>query len=155
MAAEASAVARGALEAGAELALPALIARCHAAMAGTRGAVMTCAAFDLEHGRLVWTGVGNVEGRLVRADAGPQTPTEGPFLRGGVVGHQLPPVRETTTDLRDGDLLVFTTDGIASDYGAALRPGGSVQGIADRILAAHAKPTDDALVVVVRHRAGP
>ena len=49
-----------------------LLQRCHAALRNTRGAVMTVAWFDLDGARLRWTGVGNVEGRLVaRRAAGP------------------------------------------------------------------------------------
>ncbi len=48
-----------------------LIEACHAALRLTRGVVMTLAWFDLAGGRMSWTGVGNVEGRLVHAAAGP------------------------------------------------------------------------------------
>jgi negative regulator of sigma-B (phosphoserine phosphatase) len=154
-AADASAAAAEVLRDGAAAEPGALLARCHTALTGTRGAVMTLAWFDLAAGRLIWTGVGNVDGRLVRSGAGPRTPTEGPFVRGGVVGHQLPTVRATTSELRAGDLVVLATDGIASTYADALATGGPAQAIAERILREHAKPADDALVVVVRHRPAP
>jgi phosphoserine phosphatase RsbX len=135
-----------------------LIAACHRALARTRGVVMTLAWFDLVHGRLDWTGVGNVEGRLVRAGTPypthPRAPTEGALTRGGVVGYSLPAIRVTGTDLRDGDVIVLATDGIDSGFAHAIGAGGSAQEIADRILAAHAKDSDDALVVVVRHLPG-
>ena len=51
---------------------------------------MTLAWFDLDAGRLAWTGVGNVEGRLVHAGSGPRAPTEGALTKGGVVGYNLP-----------------------------------------------------------------
>lgn len=126
----------------------ALLRRCHAELLHTRGAVMTLAWLDLEAGRLRWTGVGNVEGRLVRAAAGP---TEGAFVRGGVVGYNLPETRVTSTALRPGDVLVLVSDGIDPDFGDAIAVGGSAQRIADRILADHGRAADDALVVVVRH----
>jgi negative regulator of sigma-B (phosphoserine phosphatase) len=127
----------------------ALLERCHAALRRSRGAVMTVAWFDLGAGRLRWTGVGNVEGRLVRAGGGP---TEGAFTRGGVVGYNLPDTRVTSTALRDGDVIVMITDGVDSNFAEAVARGGTAQQIADRILATHARDADDALVVVVRYR---
>lgn len=153
LAAEAAADAADAVLADPTADPAALMRRVHEALVRTRGVVMTLAWFDLVAARLTWTGVGNVDGRLVRAPGGPAAPTEGPFVRGGVLGHQLPPIRTTTTALGDGDLVVLATDGIASDYGATLAAGGRAQRVADRILATHGRPTDDALVVVVRHRA--
>ena len=129
-----------------------LIEACHRAMAHTRGAVMTLAWFDLESGRLAWTGVGNVEGRLVHAAAGFGAPTEGALTKGGVVGYNLPSIRVTSTDLDPGDVMVLATDGIDSRFAEAIVQGGSAQEVADRILAEHGKPTDDALVVVVRYQ---
>ena len=126
--------------------------RCHGALTRSRGAVMTLAWFDLEPRRLRWTGVGNVEGRLVRAAADPRRPSEGAFMRGGVVGYNLPAIRVTTTELHDGDLLVLATDGVSSGFAAALDHEAGAQELAERVLEAHGKATDDALVVVVRCR---
>jgi len=128
-----------------------LIEACHQALSRTRGAVMTLAWFDLEAGRLSWTGVGNVEGRLVHASAGPGAPTEGALTKGGVVGYNLPTIRVTSTALEQGDVMVLATDGIDSGFAEAILTGGNAQAIADRILAQHAKAVDDALVVVVRY----
>ena len=129
----------------------ALLEACHRALARTRGAVMTLAWFDLGEELLSWTGVGNVEGRLVRRAAGPAAPTEGALTKGGVVGYKLPAIRVTRTALRSGDVIVLATDGIASGFGQAMTAGGRAQEIAERILAAHGKDSDDALVVVVRY----
>jgi phosphoserine phosphatase RsbX len=129
-----------------------LLDRCHRALARTRGVVMTVAWFDLDDESLSWTGVGNVEGRLVHAAAGPHAPTHGALTKGGVVGYNLPSIRVTGTDLDDGDVMVLATDGIDSGFARAIGKGGSAQEIADRILAAHGKPSDDALVVVVRYQ---
>jgi negative regulator of sigma-B (phosphoserine phosphatase) len=131
-----------------------MLEACHRALARTRGAVMTLAWFDLEGESLSWTGVGNVEGRLVHARAGPHAPTHGALTKGGVVGYNMPSIRVTGTDLEDGDVMVLATDGIHSDFARAIVDGGSAQDIADRILALHGKPSDDALVVVVRYRPG-
>jgi negative regulator of sigma-B (phosphoserine phosphatase) len=149
-AADAAQTAAGVLEARPGEDLAGLIGRCHAALRRSRGVVLTVAWFDLERGTLSWTGVGNVEGRLVRAATGP---TEGAFVRGGVVGHSLPAVRTTATALADGDLVVLATDGIDSGFAPALEAGGSAQALAARVLARHARAADDALAVVVRYHA--
>jgi phosphoserine phosphatase RsbX len=128
-----------------------LIEACHGALARSRGAVMTLAWFDLVEESLSWTGVGNVEGRLVHASAGPHAPTEGALTKGGVVGYNLPSIRVTATDLEHGDVMVLATDGIDSGFAQAITAPGSAQDIADRILARHGKSSDDALVVVVRY----
>jgi negative regulator of sigma-B (phosphoserine phosphatase) len=128
-----------------------LIEACHRALARTRGAVMTLAWFDLVGRSMSWTGVGNVEGRLVHASAGPRAPTHGALTKGGVVGYNLPSIKVTGTDLDHGDVMVLATDGIDSGFARAIAAGGSAQDIADRILGEHGKASDDALVVVVRY----
>jgi phosphoserine phosphatase RsbX len=150
-AAEASAVAAGVLTAHPNREPAHLLDACHAALSRTRGAVMTLAWFDLAEGRLSWTGVGNVEGRLVHAGAAAGMPTEGALTKGGVVGYNLPSIRVTSTDLLAGDVIVLATDGIDSRFAEAIAGGGLAQDIADRILADHGKQGDDALVVVVRY----
>jgi negative regulator of sigma-B (phosphoserine phosphatase) len=128
----------------------ALLARCHEALVRTRGVVMTLAWFELGSLTLTWTGVGNVEGRLMRATAAPGVAPESALIKGGVVGYSLPSVRPTTTPLNPGDTLVLATDGISSAFASSLAAGVEAQELADRILAEHGRGTDDALVVVVR-----
>jgi len=132
----------------------ALLARCHAALVRSRGVVMTLVWFDLAGRTLTWTGVGNVEGRLLRAAAAPGIAPESTLIKGGVVGYSLPTVRPTTTELGHGDTVVLATDGISSGFSGSLAPGIPPQELADRILAEHGRGTDDALVVVVRARLG-
>ena len=153
-AADAAATAAGVLEARPGDDLTTLVGGCHAALRRSRGVVLTLAWFDLVRGTLAWTGVGNVEGRLVHAGAAPGTPTEGALTKGGVVGYQLPSIRVTSAELRTGDVMVLATDGIDSGFAQAIAAGGSAQDIADRILADHGKQGDDALAVVVRYLPG-
>jgi negative regulator of sigma-B (phosphoserine phosphatase) len=128
----------------------ALLARCHQALVRTRGVVMTLAWFDLDAATLTWTGVGNVEARLLRAEAAPGIAPESALIKGGVIGYSLPAVRPTTTPLASGDMLVLATDGISSAFATSLAHGIAAQDLAERVLAEHARGTDDALVVVVR-----
>jgi hypothetical protein len=139
----------------------ALVRRCHEGLRRTRGAVMTLARLELDPGgaRLTWTGVGNVEGRLLRAVPDPAHPpgrAESAFIHGGVLGFSLPRVRLSSSRLAPGDLIVFATDGLQSSFLDDLAGGPtvpSVQSLADRLLAQYARGTDDALVVAVRLRA--
>jgi negative regulator of sigma-B (phosphoserine phosphatase) len=127
-----------------------LLEACHAALLETRGAVMTVAWFDLERGEIAWTGVGNVDARLVHS--GPELREEVALVFGGVIGYRMPQVRLATMPLERGDLLVMITDGIEGAISPALSGGGAAQTLADRILEMHGKGTDDALAVVVRYR---
>lgn len=123
-----------------------LLEACHRELRSTRGAVMTLAWFDLDAPVLEWTGVGNVEARLVRAGARPDSPV----VLGGVLGMNLPKVRLTTVALQPGDTVVLATDGVAADFSEAIDPGAGAQQIADRVIERYGKGTDDALVAVVR-----
>jgi negative regulator of sigma-B (phosphoserine phosphatase) len=153
--AEAAVAARAACEAlgndpGADL--PTLFERCHRRLARTRGVVMSLASFGEREGVMKWLGVGNVEGLLLRADAAPTN--ESILLLGGVVGYQLPTLRPTTTQVAHGDVLMLATDGIRTGFAHGLDRSEPAQQLADRILANHAKPTDDALVLVARYLGG-
>jgi negative regulator of sigma-B (phosphoserine phosphatase) len=148
-AADAAEAAAAIVRAHAEDPAQRLLERCHAALARTRGVVMTLVWFDVVGATVSWTGVGNVDARLVRA-----TETRGlaaaPVLLGGVVGYTLPQVRRTTMPLGPGDAVALATDGVAADYAASLEPGVPAQELAERVLARHGKGSDDELVVVVR-----
>ncbi len=125
----------------------AIVQQCHEALRGTRGAVMTIASLRAP-GELVWIGVGNVEAVLVRVRK--DVPRGSVILRGGIVGHRLPPLRASTLEIAGGDTLVLATDGIRSAFTDGVAAGGSPRALAESILAAHRKGTDDALVVVAR-----
>jgi negative regulator of sigma-B (phosphoserine phosphatase) len=130
-----------------------LLERCHKALRHTRGAVMTLAWFDLAAERLEWTGVGNVEARLLRAADGVGAREASPVVLGGVIGFQLPKaIRTSTMELQTGDAVAFATDGVGADFSAVLDPAVPVQAQAERMLSEHGKGTDDALAVVVRWR---
>src|SRR5207247_587433 len=71
--ADAAAAARAAvaaLDRHAEESVLPLVQRCHQALAGTRGVVMSVAFFDPSDHAMTWLGVGNVEGVLLYTDPG-------------------------------------------------------------------------------------
>jgi negative regulator of sigma-B (phosphoserine phosphatase) len=128
-----------------------LLRRCHEALRSTRGVVATVAWFELPGGGLTWTGVGNVEGRLVRAARARGDSADSPTLFGGVLGWSLPAVRPVRTTLAPGDSVVMATDGIAADFGSSLMPDVPAPEQARRVLRSHSRGSDDALVVAVRY----
>lgn len=131
--------------------LVSLVERCHTALKGTRGAVISLAFLSASRSKLTWLGVGNVEGRLI-SGVPSVTPTKGSLsVASGLPGHELPDVSTVTLDLRPGDILLLATDGIAPGFAESLDVSGSPQAITDRILHDHSKATDDALVVAVRY----
>ena len=152
--AEAAAAARAAVAAlsrhAQESVLP-LLQRCHQALAGTRGAVVSVALFDRADGSMTWLGVGNVEGVLLYADAGGRRGRERLVTRGGIVGSELPPLRAEVLAVAPGDTLVLATDGIQSGFADDLAVDAPPQQLADQILARSGKRTDDALVLVARY----
>lgn len=134
----------------------ALVQRCHRALKNTRGVAMSLASINAHEGIMTWLGVGNVDGLLLRVFASSPM-REALLMRGGVVGYQLPPLRAYHLAVTAGDLLIFTTDGISSNFAMALPAADPllrhqpVQEIADRLLVRFGKPTDDALVLVIRY----
>ena len=131
-----------------------LLGRCHEGLKRTRGAVMSIASFNAPARRMTWVGVGNVEGMLLRSGTDGRATgqrDEALITRGGVVGYQIPPLRETEILVNGGDTLVLATDGLDGRFADALTPGDPPQRVADRILERHGKTTDDALVLVARY----
>ena len=134
--------------------LLALVRECHKALTKTRGAAISVAFISASEAKMAWSGIGNVEGRLLSGGPSP-TGTKGSLrLQSGVAGHELPLLATSTLAIRRGDLLVFATDGIETAFGDSLKVTGSPHDIAQRILHHHGKITDDALVLVVRYLGG-
>jgi len=151
-AAEAAKAAVRSLERHAQEPIIPLIRNCHRSLAGTRGVVMSLAAFDARAETVTWVGVGNVEGVLLRAQATATLGRESLLLRGGMVGVYLPALAAAIVPVTRGDELIFATDGVRSDFVVRPLPGGDApQQLADDILAKWGTRTDDALVLVARY----
>ena len=145
-------VAISALERYAADPLPELLQRCHTALVGTRGVVLSLASFDTARATVAWLGVGNVEGVLLSGDPGARPNRTSLVTRPGIVGGEVPPLQAWVLPLTSGDTLIFATDGVRSGFTEKFSMSDSPQAQADRILARYAKDTDDALVMVVRYR---
>ncbi len=127
-----------------------ILQACHAAVRHTRGVVMSVASFNAADQTMVWTGVGNVEGLLLRSDSTASPSSEMLMLRGGVVGHHLPSLAAAIIPVTRGDTLIFATDGVGIGFSRGLHSNEHPQRMSDRILATYATRADDALVVTAR-----
>jgi phosphoserine phosphatase RsbX len=155
--AEASAAARAAVAVLGQHAgepLLRLIKRCHDALRGKRGVVMSVARFEGAAATMTWVGVGNVEGVVLCADRERRPAHHTLLTRGGIVGSELPELRPEVVSLAPQDTLILATDGIATPFVDQLPGDAPPQALADRILARHSKGTDDALVLVARYEGG-
>src|SRR4029453_12873448 len=126
-----------------------LVWRCHEALKETRGVVMTL-LFLSPGGAMTCVAVGNIEGVIFRCDSSGRTHANHIILRGGVVGHCLPPLHAECLTLLPHDTVILATDGIRPEFSDEFVPGDEPQVLADQILARFRKGTDDALVLVVR-----
>jgi phosphoserine phosphatase RsbX len=126
-----------------------LVVACHEKLRSTRGVVLSVASIDVKHSLMTWLGVGNVQGVLVRADKR-NSAQETLLLRAGVVGDQLPQLQAAVLPVGRGDMLVFATDGVRSDFTATLSALENPQRAADRILKTFGSGSDDALVLALR-----
>lgn len=155
--AEAAAAARAAvttLERDAGESPVALIERCHRALHGTRGAVLTVVIVNHHDRALTWLGVGNVEATLLYGAGSARRGHSSLVTRGGIVGSELPRLHPETLRIAPRDTLILVTDGIREGYADGLPSEATPQQLADHILARHGKGTDDALVLVARFLSG-
>ena len=154
-AALASRMAVSLLEANSGRSLPTLFQICHRALSITRGVVMSIAVFDGSNNTMIWLGVGNVQGRLLRAGTASDHAQEELLLRSGVVGHNLPPTLGVKTlPVAKGDVLILATDGIRHEFTDGFHHARSTQELADQILLRHGNRADDALALVARIQGG-
>jgi len=137
------------IEARALQPLDRIVEECHEALRRSRGAVMSLATFDARASVLSWLAVGNVEAVLLRRDP-LQERRETITPRGGIVGYQIPSLRPATIPISPGDTLVMATDGIRGSFIENLTAAEGPARLARSILAAHARGSDDSLVLAAR-----
>lgn len=127
-----------------------LLQRCHTALEGTRGCVVSLASFHTAERTMTWAGVGDVEGVLIRVVASTSRAREFILQRGGVIGFRLPPLRADTLPVMPGDTLILATDGVSGEF-TEEPVSRDPQQTASCLLEQFAKTTDDALVLVARY----
>lgn len=129
-----------------------LLRHCHGALSGTRGAVVSLAAFSARDETMTWLGVGNVEGLLLRGQSAMSPPREMLLVRGGVVGVHLPALSAALVPVARGDTLILATDGVRSDFlNQNLPHRDPPQRVADHVIRHWGSQSDDSLVLVARY----
>ncbi len=144
-------VAISTLEANPDHPVVSLVRSCHEALNGMRGVVMSLASFNKADNTMTWLGVGNVEGRLLRARQGAGQSAANLLLRGGTLGHSLPSLIAVSIPINPGDTLMFASDGIHPNFAEKLSANVPPQQLVNDILTHSAKNIDDSLVVVARY----
>jgi negative regulator of sigma-B (phosphoserine phosphatase) len=132
--------------------LPEQVRRCHQALIGSRGAVLSLASFDTYAGLITWAGIGNVEGALIRNGKHHRSTRSGLITLGGIVGGELPETRSQQLPVERGDVVVFATDGVRREFIDQVDPGRAPDEMARELLLRFAKGSDDALILVIRYR---
>ncbi|HEX7028004.1 MAG TPA: SpoIIE family protein phosphatase [Gammaproteobacteria bacterium] len=132
-----------------------LIQRCHEKLKPMRGAVMSLASFNAAANMLTWVGVGNVEGCLIRTNSAAVCKNEFLRLHGGTVGDRIPSLQAEKLPIYQGDVLIFTTDGIRNgNFARVIGLRKKPARIAEYILDQWGREDDDSLVLVVRSLIG-
>lgn len=132
--------------------LPTLMRRCHDALQNTRGVAMALALIPASLGTLTWLGIGNIQGRVVRANDEERGVSM--MLSAGIAGDRWPRLHPARVQIGRGDLLLLATDGLRDGFADSLDRSGSVDDIAHRLLDEYHRPQDDSLVLVARYLSG-
>jgi len=147
-AAEAAQAAIRCVKVNSTLPLSDIMAKCHQALKGTRGAVVALMHISFAESTLTFVGVGNISIH-VRSTA-----LIKPISRNGIVGYRLPRLREFTYPYTPGDLFVLHTDGISNrftlDSAVWMKEAQDVQILADEIARNFGKKNDDVTILIAR-----
>ena len=147
-AAEAAQAAIGCVEVNSTLSLSDIMAKCHQALKGTRGAVMALMRISFVESMVTFVGVGNI-GIHVHSTA-----LIRPISRNGIVGYRLPRLKEFTYSYTPGDIFVLHSDGISNrftlDNPMWMKEAQDVQILADEIARNFGKENDDITVLIAR-----
>ncbi len=128
--------------------LTAVVSALHEHIRGTRGAVVSLCRLDLQSGELAFVGVGDTTVRICNAS------DRRLVSRSGVIGYALPTLKQETTTLTPGDVMLLHTDGVSGryyleDYPELLKE--DAQTIVRHIMSQFGKVTDDALFIAVKY----
>jgi anti-sigma regulatory factor (Ser/Thr protein kinase) len=123
--------------------------RAHAAMAGTRGGMITLGAVDPGRGELRWTGIGNVTMKILTGGRSRQL-----VSRDGSIGTTTKAPR-TTVEVepwKPGDRVVLASDGLRTHWDIGAYPGlldHHPAVVAATLMRDNERGTDDVTVLVV------
>lgn len=123
-----------------------LIRRSHAALHGTRGAVIGLLRLELASSMASYVGVGNI-GMQVYS----RQPIK-PISKNGILGFRLPTLLELRYVYDPGDIFVIYSDGVSAHFAqdGQINIKQPAQGMAEQVLGAYGKLNDDATVVAIK-----
>ncbi|AGA25173.1 ATP-binding SpoIIE family protein phosphatase [Singulisphaera acidiphila] len=151
-AAEASHAAVRAFQAEAALGPAGILAAAHEVLRGTRGAAMAVARLDPGRREIVYCGVGNIAGTVVKPGS---SRGQSMVSHNGTVGHAVRKIQEFVYPWEEGSLVVMHSDGLGSHWrldGHAGLAWKSPCLIAGGLYRDSARGRDDVTVLVVRER---
>ncbi|MBF0211854.1 MAG: SpoIIE family protein phosphatase [Desulfamplus sp.] len=120
----------------------------HEHLKGTRGAVAALCRINLNDGVLLYSGIGNINTRVL----GSQNLILMP--RDGIIGYMSGSPKESQLKLYSGDTLILTSDGVKEHINFECYPellNGSAKEIANNIVELFAKGNDDSSCIVLRY----
>lgn len=129
-----------------------LVREAHEALHGSRGAAMGVARIELTEGKLIFAGVGNIEGAVVWPGGNKRLTSHN-----GTVGHEVSHIQEFTDRWRADAALVLHSDGLSSRWRLESYPGLLSQDpsvVAGVLYRDGNRGYDDITVVVLRERHG-
>lgn len=121
----------------------------HPALKSTRGAAAAVARVPKGGGQMVYAGVGNIAGDVLRPDGSAQSCVS----QHGIVGGQLRKVTTMTYDVPRGSLVVLASDGLSASWKIEKTPGLRERHpalVAAALYALYRRGRDDATAVVHR-----
>jgi anti-sigma regulatory factor (Ser/Thr protein kinase) len=126
-----------------------LIDLSHRALRSLRGAAVSVLRIDLAHGKVTFSGLGNVTGQIY---AGPQR-SQHLVSVNGTAGHQAARIREFNYPWPEGGIIVMHSDGLASGTSLDSRPALALRDptlIAGILYRDFSRGHDDATVIVAK-----
>jgi anti-sigma regulatory factor (Ser/Thr protein kinase) len=129
-----------------------LIEAMHGALASTRGAAVAAAALDLESGRGLYCGVGNISG-ITYVNHKPKNLVS----HNGTLGHNARRIQQFEFDFPKNSMLIMFSDGLVTHWNLEDYPGlaGKHPGlIAGVLYRDHDRGRDDVTVTVLKSTAG-
>jgi phosphoserine phosphatase RsbX len=123
-----------------------LIRRSHSALHSSRGAVIGLLRLELASSQASYVGVGNIGVQVYS-----RQPIK-PISKNGILGFRLPTLLELRYVYDPGDIFVLYSDGVSSNFAQdnKIDIKQPPQRMAEQILAAYGKHTDDATVVAIK-----
>ncbi len=153
LAADASIMAVSVFQSVTDATAMAAVERVHAALSGTRGAAVAVAQIDTRAGTVVYCGIGNIAGAIIRDDE-----TRHMVSMNGTAGHSVRKIQSFTYQWSPAALLVLASDGISTQWSLDGYPGLRQRDpalVAALIFRDFRRQRDDATLVVARERRRP